>query len=58
MADEADRRKGLGLAAITIFTAARIPEILSGRKRSKREEKPTHTLIDPLWWFLIFENVG
>lgn len=47
---------GLGMAAITIFTLARVPEIRSGFQRSRRGEKPEHTLTDALWWFLIFEN--
>lgn len=46
------------MTAILIFTVARIPEIWSGYQRSKRGEKPEHTLTDALWWFLIFENAG
>ncbi|GAA5980622.1 hypothetical protein JCM10908_001712 [Rhodotorula pacifica] len=46
----------LGMGGIGLFTGARIPEFLSGRARSKREEKPIHSLTDALWWFLIFEN--
>ncbi|GAA5980620.1 hypothetical protein JCM10908_001711 [Rhodotorula pacifica] len=45
------------LAAVLLFTIARVPEFLSGCKRSSRKERPLHSLRDPLFWFLIFENI-
>ncbi|TNY21835.1 hypothetical protein DMC30DRAFT_181293 [Rhodotorula diobovata] len=46
----------LGITASLIFSFARIPEIISGERRSKRNEEPIHELDDPLWWYLIIEN--
>ncbi|BGP36701.1 hypothetical protein JCM10449v2_000602 [Rhodotorula kratochvilovae] len=50
------RSFALGIAASLIFSFARIPEFISGERRSKRNEKPEHSVDDPLWWLLIIEN--
>ncbi|GAA5976808.1 hypothetical protein JCM11641_000877 [Rhodosporidiobolus odoratus] len=48
----------LGMAASLTFAAARVPEMISGFARSKRDEKPEHEVDDPLFWLLIFENIA
>ncbi|KAG0666123.1 hypothetical protein C6P46_005474 [Rhodotorula mucilaginosa] len=47
----------MGLSACLIFAAARLPECYSGWARSHRGQEPIHSLSDPLFYFLIIENV-
>ncbi|GAA5904313.1 hypothetical protein JCM6882_003193 [Rhodosporidiobolus microsporus] len=47
----------LGMAASATFAFARIPELVSGWRRSARNDQPEHSLDDPLFWILIGENV-
>lgn len=47
----------MGLSACLIFAAARLPECYSGWARSHRGQEPMHSLSDPLFYFLIIENV-
>ncbi|GAA5980624.1 hypothetical protein JCM10908_001713 [Rhodotorula pacifica] len=47
----------MGLSACLIFAAARLPECYSGWARSRRGQEPIHSLSDPLFYFLIIENV-
>ncbi|GAA5976803.1 hypothetical protein JCM11641_000876 [Rhodosporidiobolus odoratus] len=37
---------------------ASIPEMISGWRRSARNEKPIHEVSDALFWFLVFENIA
>ncbi|GAA5926459.1 hypothetical protein JCM3775_001024 [Rhodotorula graminis] len=47
----------LGISASLIFSFARIPEFISGERRSKRNDEPVHDLDDPLFYYLILENI-
>ncbi|GAA5835174.1 hypothetical protein JCM11251_006635 [Rhodosporidiobolus azoricus] len=47
----------LGLAGSLTFAAARIPECVSGWRRSARNDKPEHSLDDALFYFLVAENI-
>ncbi|GAA5857115.1 hypothetical protein JCM8547_007967 [Rhodosporidiobolus lusitaniae] len=47
----------IGLSGSVTFTAARIPELWLGWRRSNRGEKPEHALDDLLFYALVMENV-
>ncbi|GAA5861517.1 hypothetical protein JCM1840_005396 [Sporobolomyces johnsonii] len=47
----------LGLGSSMMFALARLWEFISGWIRSKDNHKPEHSSGDPIFWFLILENV-